>query len=126
MNGAYLESQATLRQAREADAVIVGSGMLTRDIVKTPTIMDELQFDPGRQLATAGGCLASQYLACWVIARLVGLDAAADAIHYVAPVGEKDNYVSRALGNIERYMPDDPVAANHSPGNTLAHALPVP
>lgn len=169
MNGVCLESQATLRQAREADAVIVGSGILTRDIVKTPAIMDELQFDPSRQLlaaqcsgtlilaqlgllegvaactdvttkpwveaagvavldqpffargnvATAGGCLASQYLACWIIARLVGLDAAAGAIHYVAPVGEKEEYVSRALGNIERYLPQDSAAANHLPGERV-------
>lgn len=134
-----------------------------------PAIMDELQFDPSRQLlaaqcsgtlilaqlgllegvaactdvttkpwveaagvavldqpffargnvATAGGCLASQYLACWIIARLVGLDAAAGAIHYVAPVGEKEEYVSRALGNIERYLPQDSAAANHLPGERV-------
>lgn len=53
-------------------------------------------------VATAGGCLASQYLAAWIIARLVSREEAASAIHYVAPVGEKDAYVSRALGSIER------------------------
>jgi hypothetical protein len=42
-------------------------------------------------LAIAGGCLASQYLAAWVIARFEGLDAAKSAMHYVAPVGEKSN-----------------------------------
>jgi len=56
-------------------------------------------------VATAGGCLASQYLAAWVIARLVGVDAAASAIHYVAPVGEKAASVERALGNIRPYLP---------------------
>ena len=52
-------------------------------------------------VATAGGCLASPYLAAWVLARLHGLDAAREALHYVAPVGEKDAYVARALQHIE-------------------------
>jgi hypothetical protein len=56
-------------------------------------------------VATAGGCLASPYLAAWVIARLVGVQAAADALHYVAPVGEKDAYVAQALGHIRPYLP---------------------
>ena len=56
-------------------------------------------------VATAGGCLSSQYLAAWVIARLVGVDAAASAIHYVAPVGEKDAYVAAALANITPFLP---------------------
>lgn len=56
-------------------------------------------------VATAGGCLSSQYLAAWVIARTEGLDAAASAVHYVAPVGEKDEYVSRAISNISPYLP---------------------
>jgi len=59
-------------------------------------------------VATAGGCLASQYLAAWVITRLVGLDAAKAAMHYVAPVGEKDQYVDRALANITPYLPMNP------------------
>lgn len=52
-------------------------------------------------IATAGGCLASQYLACWVIARLEGLEAACSAMHYVAPVGEKEDYVARMRRHIE-------------------------
>ena len=55
-------------------------------------------------VATAGGCLASQYLAAWVIARLEGVDAATSAMHYVAPVGEKDEYVARALRNITPFL----------------------
>jgi transcriptional regulator GlxA family with amidase domain len=155
MNGIVIESQATLREAHEADAVIVGSGILTRDIVKDRSLMAEMQFDPSRQLlgaqcsgtlvlaklgvlkdvpactdlitkpwveetgvkvlnqpffarenvATAGGCLASQYLAAWVIARLVGIEAAESALHYVAPVGEKEEFVSRAMRNISPYLP---------------------
>lgn len=56
-------------------------------------------------LATAGGCLASQYLAAWVLARTEGTAAAESALHYVAPVGEKDAYVARAMDNIARYLP---------------------
>lgn len=61
-------------------------------------------------VATAGGCLSSQYLACWVIARLQGLEAARGAMHYVAPVGEKDAYVSRAMRNIEPFLEPAPAA----------------
>jgi transcriptional regulator GlxA family with amidase domain len=55
-------------------------------------------------VATAGGCLASQYLAAWVIARLEGVGAAESAMHYVAPVGEKDEYVARAMRNIAPFL----------------------
>ena len=58
-------------------------------------------------IATAGGCFASQYLAAWIIARTEGSDAARAALHYVAPVGEKDEYVSRAMKNITPYLPGD-------------------
>ncbi|MNP09338.1 hypothetical protein D3C76_1014400 [compost metagenome] len=145
-----LEAQASLQEACAADAVLVGSGMLTRDVVADPTLMAQLRLDPERQLlgaqcsgtlilaklgllndvpactdlttkpwveeagvavlnqpfvakgnvATAGGCLSSQYLAAWFIARLAGVEAARDAIHYVAPVGEKEAYVTRAMANI--------------------------
>ena len=36
--------------------------------------------------------------------RLEGAEAARSALHYVAPVGEKDEYVSRALRNVEPYL----------------------
>ncbi|HEV8315338.1 MAG TPA: AraC family transcriptional regulator, partial [Burkholderiaceae bacterium] len=55
-------------------------------------------------VATAGGCLASQYLAAWVIARLEGIEAAHSAMHYVAPVGEKDDYVARAMRNVTPFL----------------------
>ncbi|SCX46512.1 DJ-1/PfpI family protein [Variovorax sp. EL159] len=161
MNGVVLEAQASLRDANAADAVIVGSGMLTREVVADPALMAQLQLDPSRQLlgaqcsgtlvlaklglladvpactdlttkpwveaagvavlnqpfmargnvATAGGCLASQYLAAWVIARLVGVDEARSAMHYVAPVGEKDEYVARAMRNITPYLQAAPATA---------------
>jgi len=45
-------------------------------------------------VASAGGCLASYYLAAWAITKAVGWEVAADIVHYVAPVGQKDDYVA--------------------------------
>ncbi|NQZ31084.1 MAG: DJ-1/PfpI family protein [Oceanospirillaceae bacterium] len=55
-------------------------------------------------IATAGGCLASSYLAAWFIAKTAGLDAASNAIHYVAPTGEKEQYVAAMLAVIGKYL----------------------
>ena len=154
MNGVVIEAQASLGEAVAADAVIVGSGLQTREVVADNDLMSQLRLDPSRQLlaaqcsgtlvlaklgllngvpactdlitkpwveeagidvlnqpfvakgnvATAGGCLASQYLAAWLIARLKGIDTAKSALHYVAPVGEKDEYVTRAIKNIRPYV----------------------
>jgi hypothetical protein len=63
-------------------------------------------------VATAGGCLASQYLATWMIARGASLREAEEAIHYVAPVGEKQSYVAQALAAVTPFLPGaEPVAA---------------
>jgi transcriptional regulator GlxA family with amidase domain len=155
MNGLVLQAQATLQDACEADAVIVGSGRKTREVVADAAVMSQLKLDPARQLlgaqcsgtlilaklgllggvpactdhvtkpwveeagvcvvnrpftaqgniATAGGCLASHYLAGWFLARLFGLQAARSALHYVAPTGEKDVYVERAMNNIAHFLP---------------------
>jgi transcriptional regulator GlxA family with amidase domain len=155
MNGVTVRAQTQLEDANEADAVLVGSGMHTREIVHTPELMRRLRLDASRQLigaqcsgtlilaklgllgtvpactdlstkpwvqeagievlnqpfhaqgnvATAGGCLAAPYLAAWVIARTEGLDAAQAALHYVAPVGEKEAFVANALRNITAHLP---------------------
>ena len=155
MNGVVIAAQATLEDASAADAVIVGSGMQTREIARNADLMSRLRLDPSRQLiaaqcsgtlilaklglldgvmactdlttrpwveeagirvleqpffangnvATAGGCLAAQYLAAWLIARVEGIEAARSALHYVAPVGEKDVYMARAIANISPYLP---------------------
>ena len=155
MNGVVIAAQATLEDASAADAVIVGSGMQTREVARNADLMSRLRLDPARQLiaaqcsgtlilaklglldgvmactdlttrpwveeagirvleqpffangnvATAGGCLAAQYLATWLIARVEGIEAARSALHYVAPVGEKDVYMARAIANISPYLP---------------------
>lgn len=154
MNGVILEAQTSLVEAARADAILVGSGMRTREVVADAALMAQLKLDPERQLlgaqcsgalvlaklglldaipactdlitkpwvqeagvevldqpffargniATAGGCLGAQYLACWVIARLEGIEAARAAMHYVAPVGEKDEYIDRMLRNVTPYL----------------------
>ncbi len=55
-------------------------------------------------IATAGGCMASQYLATWVIAKLAGKEDAESAIHYVAPVGEKEATVAHTLSVVSPYI----------------------
>jgi transcriptional regulator GlxA family with amidase domain len=150
-----LESQATVEEAVDADAVIVGSGIRTRELVAETALMSRLRLDPTRQLlgaqcsgtlvlaklgllagvpactdltsrawvqeagirvldepfvaagnvATAGGCLAAQYLATWVISRLEGVEAAKSAMHYVAPVGEKERCVSHAMSIVAPFLP---------------------
>jgi transcriptional regulator GlxA family with amidase domain len=154
MNGVVIESHVSLEEASAADAVIVGSGRQTREVVADQHLMARLQLDPSRQLigaqcsgtlvlaklglldgvaactdstskpwvqeagvevleqpffangnvATAGGCLSSAYLAAWVIARSEGFEAAGGALHYVAPVGEQRDYVANALGRISPYL----------------------
>jgi transcriptional regulator GlxA family with amidase domain len=155
MNGVTIRAQSLLEDARSADAVVVGSGVKTREVVASPELMGRLSLDPARQLiaaqcsgtlvlarlglvegvpactdlttrpwvqeagvevlnqpffargnvATAGGCFAAPYLAGWVIARTEGIEAAEAALHYVAPVGEKEAYVANALKNITPYLP---------------------
>ncbi|HNJ98529.1 MAG TPA: DJ-1/PfpI family protein [Ilumatobacteraceae bacterium] len=76
------------------------------DLITKPWVQEtgadvvDRPFHAEGNVATAGGCLSGQYLAAWVISRLAGTDAARDALFYVAPVGEKDEYVQRALGHV--------------------------
>ncbi|KUM01928.1 AraC family transcriptional regulator [Chromobacterium subtsugae] len=51
-------------------------------------------------IATAGGCMASQYLAGWVLLRLAGEARAREVLSYVAPVGEEAGFVDRAMSAI--------------------------
>jgi transcriptional regulator GlxA family with amidase domain len=154
MNGLVIDSHVGLDEAAAADAVIVGSGARTKEVVDDQDLMARLRLDPSRQLlgaqcsgtlilaklglldgvpactdlttkpwvqaagvavlnqplyakgnvATAGGCLSSAYLAGWLIARLRGIHAAEEVLHYFAPVGEKETYVATAMANIKPYL----------------------
>jgi hypothetical protein len=59
MNGVVIESMASIEDACAADAVIVGSGTRTREVIADPAIMGPLgRLDPARQLI-AGQCTTS-------------------------------------------------------------------
>jgi transcriptional regulator GlxA family with amidase domain len=154
MNGITVQRQQPLEFAREADAVIIGSGVKTREIVADAALLSRIALDPSRQLiaaqcsgtlilaklgligdlpactdlttkpwaieagvrvldapfvahgnvATAGGCLSSQYLAAWMIARGGSIEDMQAAIHYVAPVGEKAETVERVTSVIAPFL----------------------
>lgn len=160
MNGLTIDAHIGLQEANQADAVLIGSGMKTREIANDPSILGQLQLNPQRQLiaaqcsgtfllaklgligqtpactdssskpwvqaagvrilnqaffadgnlATAGGCLSAQYISAWMIARLRGAAEAREVLHYFAPVGEKDEYVARALSHINANLPEQSVA----------------
>jgi transcriptional regulator GlxA family with amidase domain len=59
-------------------------------------VVDE-PFHARGPIATAGGCLAAQYLAAWLMLRGAGVEATTDVLRHAAPVGEKDAYVERLL-----------------------------
>lgn len=80
------------------------------DLTTKPWVMDagvkvlNQPFTAKDNIATAGGCMSSEYLAAWVIAKLAGKEAAEAAIHYVAPVGEKESSVERSLSVVMPFI----------------------
>jgi transcriptional regulator GlxA family with amidase domain len=74
-------------------------------VVQAGVVVVDEPFRARGPIATAGGCMASVYLAAWAMWRGAGRDAAAQALHYVAPVGEKHAFVERVLGVVEPFMP---------------------
>ncbi len=58
-------------------------------------------------VGSAGGCLASPYLAAWVILRLLGREAAENALRIVAPVGQKTQYVASILEVVSPFATAD-------------------
>lgn len=61
-------------------------------------------------LASAGGCLSGRYLATWMIWSLIGKDAAMDALSYVAPVGEEEEFISRAIAVVSEFISEQSMA----------------
>ena len=76
-------------------------------VVEAGVRVVEEPFHARGPIATAGGCLASQYLAAWVMAAGAGVDAARGALHYAAPVGEKTTYVDRVMAVVASFLPGD-------------------
>lgn len=67
------------------------------------TVLDQPFYSSGN-IATAGGCLSSMYLAAWVISKLAGRTNAESAIHDVAPVGEKERTVKHCMSVVSAYL----------------------
>jgi transcriptional regulator GlxA family with amidase domain len=103
--GAQCSGTLVLAKLGLLDGVPACTDLITKPWVEEAgvPVLDKPFFARGN-VATAGGCLASQYLASWVIARLEGIQAAQSAMHYVAPVGEKDQYISRMMQNITPFL----------------------
>ena len=74
-------------------------------VVEAGAVVLDEAFHARGPIATSGGCLASQYLATWVMLKKAGEAAAREALHYVAPVGEKEAYVERLLARVRPFMP---------------------
>jgi transcriptional regulator GlxA family with amidase domain len=161
MNGVVVHAERRLDFAASADAVIIGSGVKSREIARDAALLAQIRLDPKRQLvasqcsgalllaklglleglpvctdlntktwmseagvsvidqpfyakgnvATAGGCLASQYLATWIILRLGSREDVAMALQRVTPVGQQTEYIGRAIEAVEPYLPCAKVAS---------------
>jgi transcriptional regulator GlxA family with amidase domain len=74
-------------------------------LIEAGVRVEESAFHARGPIATAGGCLAAQYLAAWLMLRGAGVDAATRALHYAAPVGEKEAYVERLLEVVRPFVP---------------------
>lgn len=103
--GAQCSGALVLGKLGLLDGVPACTDLTTRPWVQNAgfDVLDQA-FYANNNIATAGGCLASQYLAAWVLAKTHNLQTAMDAIYYVAPVGEKELYVDRMVSNIEPYL----------------------
>jgi len=154
MNGVTINAQQPLSFCDEADIVLFGSGIYTRDIAKDDSILSQINLDTSRQIvgaqcsgtllmaeldilkglpactdlttkpwvieagvevlnqpfmakeniATAGGCMSSQYLATWAIAKGATIADATSALEYVGPVGEKESYTKQCLDVVSPFI----------------------
>jgi transcriptional regulator GlxA family with amidase domain len=66
-------------------------------------VLDQPFYASGN-IASAGGCLSSQYLAFFIISKILDIDNAIKAIYYFAPTGQKDIYVDMAISNVKKYL----------------------
>ncbi|MFG3157306.1 DJ-1/PfpI family protein [Streptomyces sp. NPDC048219] len=96
--GAQCSGALVLARLGLLDGMPACTDLKTRPFVEARdiTVLDE-PFHAEGNIATAGGCLASQYLATWVITRTLGEDAARTVLDYVSPVGENQETIERAL-----------------------------
>ena len=80
------------------------------DVTTKPWVVEaggrvvEQPFHATGNVATAGGCLASHYLATWILARSLGREVAADILRYFTPVGQQADWATRAFAAIDPYL----------------------
>ncbi len=87
------------------DELPVCTDRVTRPSVEAEgvRVLDRSFFAAGN-IASAGGCLAGQYLATWIMWRLLGREAAEAALRCVAPVGEEAAYLTSALDAVMPFV----------------------
>jgi transcriptional regulator GlxA family with amidase domain len=73
-------------------------------LVEAGVLVVDEPFRARGAVATAGGSMASVYLAAWVMWRGAGRDAAASALRHAAPVGDKDAWANQALAVVEPFI----------------------
>ena len=64
-------------------------------------------FHANGNVATAGGCLASVHLSCWIISRLLGAEVAEQTLRTVAPVGLEAEFASEITNSVAHHVRDD-------------------
>jgi hypothetical protein len=73
-------------------------------VVESGVQVIDQPFYAAGNVATTGGCLASHYLATWILARTLGRDVAANVLGYVTPVGQQADWAARAFAAIDPYL----------------------
>jgi transcriptional regulator GlxA family with amidase domain len=91
--------------------------LVTRPLLEKrgQNVLDQAFYANGN-VATAGGCLASQYIAAWLISRRLDTEAAATIIRYAAPVGQQDEYVARTMATIRPFLSETTVGDGTAQG----------
>lgn len=89
---------------------ILGDIPVCTDIFTKPWVVEagakvvDQPFHAVGNVATAGGCLGSHYLATWILSRTLGRDAAVEVLRYVTPVGQQADWAARAFAAIDPYL----------------------
>jgi hypothetical protein len=109
-NGVVAEAQKPLEFASEPALGLFSGEPVCTDLMTEPLLtrqglrVSDQAFYARGNVATAGGCLASQYIAAWIIGRKLGIEQAANVIRHAAPVGQQDEYVSRAIATVGPFL----------------------
>jgi len=75
-----------------------------RDLEAAGVRVLEQAFHAEGNIASAGGCLSAVYLASWVILRILGEPALEEALSYVTPVSETQDYMTRVRRVVQPFV----------------------